>query len=605
MCLDTSWSMTGEREQLAKAVVLACITAANQQRRACHVVAFSSANDVMECGRISCDAAGIRRLLDFLANSFEGGTDVTGALKHAIQALGTEAMAAADVLLLTDGELPNPPVSEDVLASLERLRQRTGMEVHGLLVGKAHSDPLEILCTQTHNFLCKYDLLQSQGASAAALTSPGLQALPPYELSLLHARPDGAAGNSHPFSRRASCTLRTRQGPIGACRGWGSVRRAGCGARALPALRAKASIYSDEDALISRRPGKGKGKGKKGQKKERGSKRLEDEDWSAQEYEDNVSGLSEDAGDDDGAEAPEQEQDEEFAPGPDATPRADFHSDFNSRVENAAGAVSAAVAALVEADAWSVQALDEEKDHDGSCWRFHDQLKTAVGKVSKGLVEREEEARLVVLGMVAQEHVLLLGPPGTGKSALGQRIAHLCGGAFFQRLLTRFTTPEELFGPLSLRALENDEYRRCTEGFLPTASIGFLDEIFKANSAILNTLLTILNERQFDNGAGQREECPIRCVIGASNELPESDELDALYDRFLIRKEVREMRAPSVVLRSLRRMACSAPYAAHITQNKPTQTYMMQAGSPTKHLEIDLHLLYLNFMHKAWVVRSL
>jgi MoxR-like ATPase len=124
------------------------------------------------------------------------------------------------------------------------------------------------------------------------------------------------------------------------------------------------------------------------------------------------------------------------------------------------------------------------------------------------------------------------------RSELGRRLSQLCGGLFFQRLLTRFTTPEEIFGPLSLRALENDEYKRCTQGFLPVASVAFLDEIFKANSAILNTLLTVLNERQFDNGAGVREECPIRCVVGASNEMPESDELDALYDRFLLRKEV-------------------------------------------------------------------
>ena len=100
-----------------------------------------------------------------------------------------------------------------------------------------------------------------------------------------------------------------------------------------------------------------------------------------------------------------------------------------------------------------------------------------------------------------------------------------------------YRRPDELFGPLSLKSLENDEYRRCTAGFLPTASVAFLDEIFKANSAILNTLLTILNERKFDNAGGQ-EDCPIRCVLGASNELPESDDLIALFDRFLIRKQV-------------------------------------------------------------------
>ena len=164
----------------------------------------------------------------------------------------------------------------------------------------------------------------------------------------------------------------------------------------------------------------------------------------------------------------------------------------------------------------------------------------------------------------------------TGKSVLGRRLSGLCGGQFFQRLLTRFTSPEEIFGPLSLKALENDEYRRCTSGFLPTAAVAFLDEIFKANSSILNTLvsgalyrycvmyylirtlvcfsssirlmllhvthttqLTILNERKFDNGPGVRQDCPVRCVVGASNELPEDEELDALYDRFLIRKEVK------------------------------------------------------------------
>ena len=196
----------------------------------------------------------------------------------------------------------------------------------------------------------------------------------------------------------------------------------------------------------------------------------------------------------------------------------------------------AAIDAINE-DIWTAKNLKKEREANGESWEAHAHLNAAVARVEDGLIERGEDARLVVLAMIANEHILLLGKPGTGKSVLGLRLAKLCEGTFFQRLLTRFTTPEELFGPLSLKALENDEYRRVTSGFLPTADIAFLDEIFKANSAILNTLLTILNERKFDNG-GSREVCPMRCVVGASNELPDSDELVALYDRFLIRKEV-------------------------------------------------------------------
>ena len=213
--------------------------------------------------------------------------------------------------------------------------------------------------------------------------------------------------------------------------------------------------------------------------------------------------------------------------------------DYHSRVETSVETIQNLVHCQLDENMWTPSILDDEQQNSkGSCWSYQSELREAIYRVGENLIERDIEARLVVLGMLAGEHVLLIGPPGTAKSALGRRLSKLCGGIFFQRLLTRFTTPEEIFGPLSLRALENDEYRRCTDGFLPTASVAFLDEIFKANSAILNTLLTILNERQFDNGAGRREECPIRCVIAASNELPESDELDALYDRFLLRKEV-------------------------------------------------------------------
>jgi MoxR-like ATPase len=97
--------------------------------------------------------------------------------------------------------------------------------------------------------------------------------------------------------------------------------------------------------------------------------------------------------------------------------------------------------------------------------------------------------------------------------------------------------PEELFGPLSISALEQDRYERQTRGFLPQASIAFIDEVFKANSAILNALLTLLNEREFDNGA-VRERCPLISVIGATNEVPQDEVADAFFDRFLVRLPV-------------------------------------------------------------------
>ena len=162
-------------------------------------------------------------------------------------------------------------------------------------------------------------------------------------------------------------------------------------------------------------------------------------------------------------------------------------------------------------------------------------VQTLEASLNSAFFERRAEIRSLIIALVARQHVLLLGPPGTGKSALTNALTAALGGDAFSTLFTKFTTPEEVFGPISLKGLENDVYRRVTNGFLPSCDVAFLDEIFKANSAILNSLLTVINERLF-NDNGHRVPIPLQIVVGASNELPEEGEgLEALFDRFTLR----------------------------------------------------------------------
>src|SRR5512134_2634268 len=179
-----------------------------------------------------------------------------------------------------------------------------------------------------------------------------------------------------------------------------------------------------------------------------------------------------------------------------------------------------------------------------SSWPLANELAALLDELEHGLVERRLHVRLALLAALAGEHTLLIGPPGTAKSELARRL-HLAfeDARYFERLLTRFSVPEELFGPLSISALEQDRYERMTAGFLPQATIAFIDEVFKANSAILNALLTLLNEREFDNGAG-RERCPLVSAIGATNEVPADAVAEAFFDRFLMRLPVGPVSAP-------------------------------------------------------------
>ncbi|AAK42514.1 MoxR family ATPase [Saccharolobus solfataricus] len=153
-------------------------------------------------------------------------------------------------------------------------------------------------------------------------------------------------------------------------------------------------------------------------------------------------------------------------------------------------------------------------------------------------IGREEEAKVITLALLSKEHVILIGEPGTAKSALARRAAELLNAKFFMYLLTKYTEPAELFGALDINALKDGQYKRITKDRLPESQIAFLDEIFNANSAILNALLSLLNERVIYDGYNVIK-VPLRTLISASNRVPDEPELEALYDRLLLRHYAR------------------------------------------------------------------
>ena len=171
--------------------------------------------------------------------------------------------------------------------------------------------------------------------------------------------------------------------------------------------------------------------------------------------------------------------------------------------------------------------------------KLRDKFIAISDEMKSGFFERDRLVDAALTAILAKHHVLQLGVPGTAKSMLTVNVCNrVVGGSYFEWLLTRFSVPEELFGPPSMKGMQEDDYRRIITNKLPEAHIVFLDEIFKANAAILNSMLTVINERKFDNGR-QRIDVPLISVFGASNELPQEEELVALYDRFLLRFDVR------------------------------------------------------------------
>lgn len=172
-------------------------------------------------------------------------------------------------------------------------------------------------------------------------------------------------------------------------------------------------------------------------------------------------------------------------------------------------------------------------------------MRGALHDVTRNLVDREALVALIALAAVAGEHVLVIGPPGTAKSVAVRRMANAIGGTTFEYLLGRFTEPSEIFGPVNLLRLREGSVETETTGMLPEADVAFLDEVFLGSTAILNTLLGILNERQFRRGH-TRMDCPLRVCVGASNSIPAEPSLAAFADRFLVQIYVQRVADPQL-----------------------------------------------------------
>ncbi len=216
-------------------------------------------------------------------------------------------------------------------------------------------------------------------------------------------------------------------------------------------------------------------------------------------------------------------------------------------------------------------------------------VKEALRVASRGLIGREALVELVALAAVAQEHLLVIGPPGTAKSEAVRRVSRALGGSYFEYLLGRFTEPNELFGPIDLVRLRQGHVETRTEGMLPESEIAFLDEVFLGSTAILNTLLGMLNERRFRRGHTDLKS-PLRVCVGASNALPESEALAAFADRFLLRIFVEPM--PDSQLEALLEGGWSAKGAIEAVANVAQLDVLAQMSRAADLAPVRPHLAH-------------
>jgi MoxR-like ATPase len=219
--------------------------------------------------------------------------------------------------------------------------------------------------------------------------------------------------------------------------------------------------------------------------------------------------------------------------------------------------------------------------------KLKERIRAIISQLQTGIYEKEEAIRLALLTALAGESVFLLGPPGVAKSLIARKLKFAFReGKSFEYLMNRFSTPDEIFGPVSIKKLKDeDRYERLTDKYLPGANVVFLDEIWKAGPAIQNALLTVLNEKIYRNGE-QEIAVNIRAIIAASNELPSSGEgLTALWDRFLVRYAIYEVRQAGNFLEMI--VDTTNIYADSLDENlKVTEIELIQWNT-----EIDAILL--------------